>query len=110
MEFLKNDCLPQNAKLIIRNFLCLSDAYIYGKQYHVMIFVPAIIDNRIQPKYGVTLKRLNLRFRISHRQCKIKYGYLWKNASCFVQKKKLFQRVQISFNLSIGQFLVFGRK
>ena len=46
-----------------------------------MIFVLAITRINILPKYGVTLQ--NVEFR----QCKIKYGYLWKIACAFVKNE-----------------------
>ena len=55
----------------------------------------------------------NLRLKISHRQCKIKYLENLENACGFVKNETftviLYQRrIQTSFNISIGQFLFFG--
>ena len=44
-----------------------------------MMFILAITRINILPKYGVTLQ--NVEFR----QCKIKYGYLWKGTRAFVK-------------------------
>ena len=60
----------------------------------------AITHNKILPKYRVTLQ--NVEFR----QCKIKYGYLWKITLTFV-KNESFAAIESKCQSRI-KCLVFG--